>query len=263
MDESTAVVGDAPELEETRETVRTQSTITRTDTGTTTEPSRLMSSESLDHSTTYVSYSVVAGQGAEALRTHSTEKYTTHVETTKTIVTMNREYDNDGGYTETTETTTYRHTDNPATRNDIEAWKSTQSVVIEELDGEDGSREVAYKGSRWLTDQIETDPDFDRVPFVWSGGTKTVSISEGRYFGDDSSAFESANTEETTISHSAGFDSTEIKVSGSYTTRGSSISNVGGAAHSISGDKDGDINVRVGASSYTISAEEWDAWVKP
>jgi len=264
VDEMT-VGGPTPELETTTEVVRTVTTTVKVEPATAVEQARVVFEEVDDHTTSNVSYAVAPGQGAAALRAHVVENYQAHVVTDHKITTTETEYDGAGlgKYVRVSTTTLYRHTDNPATRNDIAMWMSTRNENVENVDVGAGLQETVYGGTEWLTDQIQVDPEFDAVPFVWSGGTKLVTVADGHYFGADSSGFESSNVEETEYSVSAGFGSSAVQIAGSYATRGSSISNGSGDAHSVQGDADGSLSVTVGDASYTVSAEEWVGWISP
>jgi len=264
VDKATAS-GPTAELETTTEVVRTVTTMVKAEPATAVVQARVIFEETDDHTTSHVSYAVAPGQGAAALRAHAVENYKAHVVTDHKITTVETEYDGAGlgKYVRANTTTLYRYTDNPATRNDIAMWMSTRNVDVDTVDLGAGVQETAYGGTEWLTDQIQVDPEFDAVPFVWSGGTKVVTAADGHYFGADSSGFESSNVVETEYSVSAGFGSSAVEITGSYATRGSSISNGSGDAHSVQGDADGSLSLNVGDSSYTVSAEEWVGWISP
>ena len=161
-----------------------------------------------------------------------------------------------------TEVTTYRHTDNPATRNDIANWRSTHRVINRTYRvNEDGSVSSAWdeldSGEKWLTSEIEVDPAFDAVPYEYDLRSRVVEELETRFFGDDQSASET--TALTTISRAedAIWNQNQARVDGGHTLYSTTIANGDGQNHSVGGNADGNYTINLGAIQVTVGAEEW------
>ena len=160
-------------------------------------------------------------------------------------------------------TQVYRHTDNPATRNDIGAWKST-STTREKSWFDPVTWVEFHYGTEWLLDQIEVDPDYDAVSFGWSGTEGETSLEEVVYFGDDADAFEQQTYTTGDFAYSASWGTSNMSIDGNFDELTATIDNGAGKSHSNGGNASGVVGITLnGASTQWIDIEEWRDTVEP
>lgn len=256
--EATGVAGPAGALEELREITTTTTLVARTDATT----DRFLSRELDTHTTTRVSYRPRPDQANEALRLRLDERFVDHVETERVVEQTERTYDSDtsSSYDETVTVTTWRHTDNPSTRNDLARWRSTRQTTTLRVEQGEGQVSATHGGVEWLTDQIEVDPDFDARPFVWTGRRAAISRAQTRFLGDDLSGTEETTTSEEKLAFASTDGRHEIAVDGLITSRTARVDNGDGARHTVPPTRTGALRVSVdGGAERLVSAAEW-AW---
>ena len=252
------IVGDDGELVEKVVLTETSVDVTTVDTsiGQATENTTTV------HSTWRYSYSVRQGFTSAAIRNRSLEKVAAHEVTTKTEDSFTASYNSDGSFTRTDTSTTLRYTDNPATRNDIDSWRSTRSVMTTVYTASTNTTVTDVGGTEWLTEHIEADTDVNTMAFAISGSIDTTSDLEARFFGANSSGVEWVQTDTETRNVTNEWGGDVVQVSGSYTNHQAEIS-VGNVVHPNQGDWDGAVSVTLNGESFSVSAEEFLNALRP
>lgn len=253
VDEAEGVVGWDGELREKVVTTTTSSVKTVRDTA----HNRELEWRQQVHRTTQRSYAVREGRAAAAIRNHALERFVDHHETTKTMDSRATSYPDDTGSFERVESQTeYRYTDDPATRNDIWAWRSTRTETRTSYAAADGTTVVQRKGTTWLTDQIEADPDASQTAFALSGETTYEMTTQARFFGADDRGLEQTTSEAQRLDVTAEWAGAQVSASGAIENHAASIA-VDGVEHEHTGDWDGTVSLSFGGMSFSVSAEEW------
>jgi hypothetical protein len=157
--------------------------------------------------------------------------------------------------------TVYRYTNNPATRHDIAAWKSTETSWSRNWN-EDKEYVDIYLGEKWLIDQIVVDPDFDSVSFVWDGTKSNKSTDSTKII--FSGASQSQNLYSAKMDVEIGWGGNAISVDGSYDHAQTTISDEAGELeHSNGGNAQGTFEIKINDATYSISAEQWLDQIAP
>ncbi len=246
-------------LEETRTTTYTEVSVEYVDKAS----GRTISNQVTEHETVVVTYKVAPGGELQALWTRWHEIYVDYVETVRTVLKEDHSYNtmSQNDHTLNRTMTTYRYTDNPHTRNNIWAWRSTEEkqTVFTSVDAETSENvtRTTDQGVKWLTDRYEADPRYDAVPFEFNGsfGVDTDEINE--FFGDDASGLQTWMTEDHNMDYSALFGADKIAVSKGYSVQMSALKNNDGDAHQNASNVDGTVEISVNGASYKVSGEEW------
>ena len=153
--------------------------------------------------------------------------------------------------------TTYRYTDHPHNRHDIEAWKSTSSTWSRNWN-EEKQFVDDIGGEEWLTAQIVVDPQFDAVPFVWDGKIIFQSADLTQLLDPAGEASESTSTHQTTMDFEAGWGGNTISFDGGYSQSTATIQGAGSNVHhSNGGNVVGSIVLKINDAKHTISGEQW------
>lgn len=256
VDESTAPV--TPYLEETVEVVHTvlTSDVNDKDTG------RPVASTVTDHQTSYHRFRPVSGMELDAVYARWSEGVSDFQETVKTVTETTYLYDkkDEGDVEETTVVTEHRYTDNPKTRNDVYAWRSTTSTDVSytytDDDGAEHTR-IDHGGIAWLTDQIEPDPEIDQRAFSYVGALVRDESESSHYLGDDVAGLKTNGVVAVKERMTATSGSHALTWEGSHEIRSASIKNGAGDGHGNGSDVDGTYDVEVDGRRATLSAEEW------
>lgn len=155
-------------------------------------------------------------------------------------------------------TTVYQHTDNPLTRNNLSAYKSTTQTVRETWSDDDWT----YEGVEWLTDEIEIDPDYDAVWYSLNSDATTVTSHTTRFLGSDLAATEMHDRTDHEVETAATWDQDVVSVSGSHAVTSASLTN-GALSETLASNADGTYAVESNGASVSMGAEEWIDSVAP
>ena len=257
VDQYTELVGLERELEKTTETTSTMETTREEDSTSTCIPACVPLDETVQHTTVRRSYVVAEGKATEARRNRSLELFVDHVETTLTTTTETCSCQADGSWSQAEKTTELRFTNNPATRNNLNSWASTQMLRTTSYDDASNETTVVDRGTEWLTAQIEPDPDVASTAWKLAGTSDQTLSTLEMYFGDDKEGIETNVVLTRTLDVTYGWGADEVSVNGTITNRSASITPPSGETHEIAGDGDGTLEVKLNGESMTVSAEEW------
>ncbi|MBK8010785.1 MAG: hypothetical protein IPK13_05510 [Deltaproteobacteria bacterium] len=245
-------------LEETKVTTTTVLSDRKTDDN---NGARQISSENVTHTTVVYTYEVdtPTDPGLEEAK----ERYRNHVITTRATTTVTNTYENNGNFTTRTVVKNERYTDDPVVRNKVEDWMTTESTTVQAFDAGTGETTTTREGTKWLLDRIEIDPDFNAVSWSISGTLDVTDDSSTHFFGDDKEGIETWSVQTRSYDMKYNWGGNGVEVKGDLVNRHSSITPPKGTPHTIDGDWDGTLEVKVGGSEFEVSAEEWLNGVEP
>ena len=245
-------------LEETKVTTTTVLSDRKTDDN---NGARQISSENVTHTTIVYTYEVdtPTDPGLEEAK----ERYRNHVITTRATTTVTNSYENNGNFTTRTVVKNERYTDDPVVRNKVEDWMTTESATIQAFDAGSGETTTTREGTKWMLDSIEIDPDFNAVPWSISGTLDVTDDSSTHFFGDDREGIETWTVQTRSYDMKYAWGGNGVEVKGDLVNRHSSITPPKGTPHTIDGDWDGTLEVKVGGAEFDVSAEEWLNGVEP